>query len=119
LGSRVLRDLAVWSPRRLENHGAVWRSPHKKSKTKEKILFWLCGIWAMGIGVRMLAELLIHGDFLIFANALNIFLDFTPLTIFGCLSIVIILKDRIVRYHRRRNSLLHFAGYELEVRSHS
>ena len=64
---------------------------------KKEILFWLCGIWAIGVGIRMLAELLIGGDFLVFANTLNILLDFAPLTILGCLSIVMILKDRVVK----------------------
>jgi hypothetical protein len=61
---------------------------------KKEILFWLCGIWAIGIGIRMIAQfLVIGGDFLVFSSSLNIFLDFVPLTIFGCLSIVIILKE--------------------------
>jgi len=109
--SRVLRDLALLSPRprRFRNRKRVWGSPHKKVKT---ILFWLCGIWATGIGIRMLAELLIVGDFLVFANALSILLDFAPLTILGCLSIAIILKDRVSKAAHKKAILSHLAGYE-------
>lgn len=60
---------------------------------KKEILSWLCGIWAIGIGMRMIAQFLIGGDFFVFSSGLNIFLDFAPLTTFGFLSIVIILKE--------------------------
>ena len=65
---------------------------------KKEILFWLCGIWAIGIGIRMIAQfLIIGGDFLVFSSGLNLFLDFVPLTIFGFLSIATILKDIILQ----------------------
>jgi len=78
---------------------------------KKGILFWLCGIWATGIGIRMLAELLINGDFLVFSNALNILLDFVPLTILGCLSVVMILKDRVSKAAHKKAILSHLVGY--------
>ena len=51
------------------------------------IIFWLCGLWSLGLGARMSLELLLSDEGIhILRNAsygINIWFDVLPLAVFG------------------------------------
>ena len=68
---------------------------------KIKIIFsWLCGIWAFGLGSRILFEMwdwgrLGYDTINIPIIPLNIFWDFVPLAMFGFITLVLSLRDML------------------------
>ena len=55
------------------------------------IIFWLCGLWALGLGARMSLELLLSDTGIFIPRDIlygcNIWFDFIPLCVFGLITV--------------------------------
>jgi len=72
---------------------------------KKTIIRWICGIWALGLGLRMSFELILCENHIIVPkNNINIFFDFIPLCILGFMVTAIETVKIIKKF--RNNSLL-------------
>jgi hypothetical protein len=66
------------------------------------ILFWLCGVWAAGVGLRLLVELLMGGAIVIPSSVVNVWFDLIPLTIFGLGTAAVVIYDLCKAYFLKR-----------------
>jgi len=61
-----------------------------------KVIEWLCGLWALGLGVRMTLELILCDGYIhVPRNVINIFFDFGMLAVLGMLVTVIITRELV------------------------
>jgi len=76
-------------------------------KTK-KIVFWFCGMWAFGLGLRMSIELLVSDGWVhVPRNAgygVNLWFDFIPLCVLGLLVTIFSTND-IIKGVRKMKSV--------------
>jgi len=50
----------------------------------KNVFIWLCGLWSLGLGLRMTVELLACDGWIhVPKHSLNIWFDFVPLMVFG------------------------------------
>ena len=67
--------------------------PEKKVSYKT-IIIWLCGLWSLGLGARMSLELLLSDEGVhVTPHPLNLFFDFIPLCVFGCVTVYYTTKE--------------------------
>ena len=67
-------------------------------KTK-KIVFWFCGMWSFGLGLRMSIELLLSDGWVHVPRNVgygaNLWFDFIPLCILGLIVTILSTKEMI------------------------
>jgi len=67
------------------------------------VITWLCGLWALGLGLRTSAELLISDTgIFIPKHPLNIYFDFIPLSILGMIVSVFETNEMINKIRRKK-----------------
>ena len=66
------------------------------------MLFWLCGVWAAGVGLRLLVELLMGGAIVIPSSVVNVWFDLIPLTMFGLGSAAVVIYDLCKAYFKKK-----------------
>jgi len=59
-----------------------------------RVIDWLCGMWALGLGVRMTLELVFCDGYIhVPRNAINIFFDFGTLAVLGIIVTVVVTRE--------------------------
>lgn len=67
-----------------------------------RVIEWLCGIWALGLGARMTLELILCDGWIhVPKNHVNIFFDFGTLAVLGMLVTVIITRELIIEARKK------------------
>ena len=65
----------------------------------QKIIFWFCGMWAFGLGLRMSIELLACDEWIHIPRnigyGVNLWFDFIPLCLFGLATTILSIKEMI------------------------
>ena len=70
-----------------------------------RVIEWLCGLWALGLGARMTLELVLCDGYIhVPRNAINIFFDFGTLAVLGMLVTVTITRELVREVRKRGNA---------------
>ena len=80
----------------------VYHFTFKKMKINTFII-WFCGLWSLGLGLRMTLELLVSDTGVyIPKHYLNIYFDFLPLCVFGFVVSILSTKEIIKEIREKR-----------------